>query len=122
MATDFYKVLGVDRKADEKEIKRAYRKLARQYHPDANAGKDSEARFKQISEAYQVLSDSEKRGLYDQFGEDYDKVGVGAPPPGAGGHAGAPGYSYGGGTAGVNFEDLLNQARRQQAGSGAGQR
>jgi DnaJ-class molecular chaperone len=124
MAKDFYTILGVDRKADEKEIKRAYRKLARQYHPDANKGKDAETKFKEISEAYQVLSDSEKRALYDQFGDNYDKVGQGAPPPGASGYS-AGGYSgggYPGGYAGGNFpggfdvEDLLNQARRQQAG------
>jgi DnaJ-class molecular chaperone len=117
MAKDFYTILGVDRKADEKEIKRAYRKLARQYHPDANKGKDAEAKFKEISEAYQVLSDSEKRGLYDQFGENYDKVGQGAPPPGASGYPGGAQYSQYGGAGGINFEDLLNQARRQQAGA-----
>ncbi len=122
MAKDFYNILGVERKADEKEIKRAYRKLARQYHPDANQGKDAEAKFKEISEAYQVLSDSEKRALYDQFGDNYDKVGQGAPPPGAAGY-GPVGHS--GGYAGGNFpggfdvEDLLNQARRQQAQGGA---
>jgi DnaJ-class molecular chaperone len=127
MAKDFYTILGVDRKADEKEIKRAYRKLARQYHPDANKGKDAEARFKEISEAYQVLSDSEKRGLYDQFGDNYDKVGQGAPPPGAsgygaGGYPGGPQYSGYAGAGGINFEDLLNQARRQQAGAGGASR
>lgn len=115
MAKDFYKILGVSRTADEKEIKRAYRKLARQYHPDANKGKDAEQRFKEINEAYQVLSDSEKRGLYDQFGEDYDKVGQGAPPPGAGGSYPGGGHSYYTSGSGINFEDLLNQARRQQA-------
>ncbi len=127
MAKDFYKILGVDRKADEKDIKRAYRKMAGQYHPDANKGKDAEARFKEINEAYQVLSDSEKRGLYDQFGDNYDKVGQGAPPPGASGHPGGAQYSQYGG-AGGNFpggfdvEDLLNQARRQQAAGGGGTR
>lgn len=119
MAKDFYKILGVSRKADEKEIKRAYRKMARQYHPDANKGKDAESRFKEINEAYQVLSDSEKRSLYDQFGDDYDKVGQGAPPPGAsGGYPGAGYSSAGYSSGGVNFEDLLNQARRQQAAGG----
>ena len=109
MAKDFYTILGVDRKADEKEIKRAYRKLARQYHPDANKGKDAEAKFKEISEAYQVLSDSEKRGLYDQFGENYDKVGQGAPPPGAGRY-GANGYGAGGyPDAKAALDDAANQ-------------
>ena len=118
MATDFYKILGVDRKADEKEIKRAYRKRAREFHPDANKSAGAEARFKQISEAYQVLSDSEKRALYDQFGENYDKVAQSAPPPGSAGY-GNPQYSgHGGAPGGINFEDLLNQARHQQAGGG----
>jgi DnaJ-class molecular chaperone len=85
MAKDFYKILGVDRKADEKEIKKAYRKLARQHHPDINPNnKGAEAKFKEINEAYQVLSDKEKRELYDQFGDDFDKVQNGA----AGGYPG----------------------------------
>ncbi len=75
MAKDYYKILGIARTADEKEIKRAYRKLARQYHPDINPNnKEAETKFKEINEAYQTLSDKEKRALYDQFGEDYDKV------------------------------------------------
>lgn len=118
MATDFYKILGVDRKADEKEIKRAYRKRAREFHPDANKSAGAEAKFKQISEAYQVLSDSEKRGLYDQFGENYDKVGQAAPPPGNSPYGNRQYSGSGGGPGGVNFEDLLNQARHQQAGGG----
>ncbi len=118
MAKDFYKILGVERSADEKDIKRAYRQRAREYHPDANKSKDAESKFKEINEAYQVLSDSEKRGLYDQFGENYDKVGQAPPPPGAGGYAGGGGYP-GGAYGGANFEDLLNQARRQQAAGGS---
>jgi curved DNA-binding protein len=115
MAKDFYKILGIERSAEEKDIKKAYRKLAREFHPDANKGADAEARFKEISDAYQVLSDKEKRALYDQYGENYDKVSQGAPPPGTSGHAG--GYpTYGGA---VNFEDLLNQVRRQQSTPGA---
>jgi DnaJ-class molecular chaperone len=73
MAKDYYQILGVTRKADEKEIKSAYRKLARKYHPDVNPNdKASEARFKEISEAYDVLSDPEKRKLYDQFGSNWE--------------------------------------------------
>lgn len=73
MPTDYYAVLGVDRNADEKEIKSAYRRLARKYHPDVNPGdKQAEAKFKEISEAYEVLSDPEKRKLYDRFGHQWE--------------------------------------------------
>jgi curved DNA-binding protein len=69
---DYYKILGVDRKATEDQIKKAYRKLALQHHPDHNPGnKQAEEKFKEINEAYQVLSDSEKRGRYDQLGDSY---------------------------------------------------
>lgn len=69
---DYYKVLGVDRNADQETIKRAFRKLARQYHPDANKGdKKAEEKFKEINEAYEVLGDPEKRKLYDQMGNSY---------------------------------------------------
>lgn len=69
---DYYKILGVEKNADEKEIKKAYRKLARQYHPDMNPGdKAAEARFKEINEAHEVLSDPEKRRKYDELGQDY---------------------------------------------------
>jgi molecular chaperone DnaJ len=71
MAKDYYATLGVSREADEKEIKKAYRKLAMQYHPDHNQGDaDAEAKFKECSEAYEVLSDPEKRRIYDQYGEE----------------------------------------------------
>lgn len=69
MAKDYYKILGISKKADEKEIKSAYRKLARKHHPDVNPNNPAaEAKFKEISEAYAVLSDSEKRRQYDRFG------------------------------------------------------
>jgi curved DNA-binding protein len=71
---DYYKVLGVERNADEKEIKKAYRRLARQYHPDMNPGdKAAEARFKEINEAHEVLSDPEKRRKYDELGQNYQR-------------------------------------------------
>ena len=71
---DYYKILGVERNADEKEIKKAYRRLARQYHPDVNSGdKAAEARFKEINEANEVLSDPEKRRKYDDLGQDYQR-------------------------------------------------
>ena len=69
---DYYSILGVSRDASEREIKQAYRRLARKYHPDVNPGdKSAEAKFKQINEAYEVLSDKEKRQKYDQFGDQW---------------------------------------------------
>jgi curved DNA-binding protein len=88
---DYYKILGVAKTATEKEIKAAYRKLARKHHPDVNAGnKQAEARFKEINEANEVLSDPEKRSRYDALGANWDAV-RSAGRPGAGGGAGWPG-------------------------------
>jgi curved DNA-binding protein len=71
---DYYKVLGVERNASEKDIRKAYRKLARKYHPDVNPGDaQAEDKFKEINEAYEVLSDAEKRGKYDQLGSSYQQ-------------------------------------------------
>ncbi len=70
---DYYKILGVDRKADDKTIKSAYRKLARKHHPDVAKGKDNEERFKEINEAYEVLSDPDKRQRYDSLGPDWQR-------------------------------------------------
>src|ERR1700733_10094982 len=71
---DFYQVLGVPRNADQDEIQRAYRKLARTYHPDVNSDPAAEDRFKEVSEAYDVLSDPETRRRYDAFGADFRQV------------------------------------------------
>src|SRR5688572_22049823 len=83
---DYYEVLGVDKNASEEEIKKAYRKLARKYHPDVNKAPDAEERFKEVKEAYDVLSDPQKKAQYDQFGHaDPGQAGGG----GFGGFSGA---------------------------------
>lgn len=82
---DYYKILGVGRNADEKAIKSAYRKLARKYHPDVAKGKDIGDRFKEINEAYEVLSDPEKRRRYDDLGPDWQRYARQGPRPQPGG-------------------------------------
>ncbi|HBI17405.1 MAG: Chaperone protein DnaJ [Candidatus Moranbacteria bacterium GW2011_GWF2_34_56] len=85
---DYYKILGVEKGASEEEIKKAYRKLAHKYHPDKEGG--DEEKFKEINEAYQVLSDKTKRGQYDQFGQTFEGAG------GSGGFSGFGGFGQGG--------------------------
>jgi molecular chaperone DnaJ len=120
---DYYDLLGVPRKAAAKEIRAAYRKLARKYHPDLNPGdKSSEEKFKQIQEAYDVLSDTKKRQIYDQFGF-YSEGAAAGVPPGAGAGPGAPHVDFGGfdfgGAGGANFRDLFSQFfRGGAAGTG----
>ena len=81
MATDYYKVLGIDRNAGEKEVRAAFRKLARKYHPDVNHGQpDAAERFKEINEAHEVLSNAESRRLYDRYGENWRDVQRGGEP------------------------------------------
>src|SRR5258708_17432975 len=91
---DYYETLGVDRSASEEDIRRAYRQLARRYHPDVNKEPGAEDRFKEISEAYEVLRDSEKRERYDRLGPDWK---AGDDVSGAAGFEGFEGFSRRGG-------------------------
>src|SRR5580700_7865946 len=84
---DYYELLGVSKKANAKDIRTAFRKLARKYHPDLNPGdKSSEEKFKQLQEAYDVLSDTKKRQMYDQYGFYSDNIPAGGTGGGGGGH------------------------------------
>ncbi len=138
---DFYEVLGVSRNASADEIQRAYRKLARAYHPDVNKDPEAEERFKDVSEAYDVLSDPDDRKRYDMFGHDFRHVPEGVDPatwarsqggPSPGARRGRAGRSSGfGGQAGADFSgdgfdaddlfrELFGSARRPGWGSIAG--
>ena len=79
---DYYKILGIKRDASEADIKKAYRRLARKYHPDVSKEKDAEQRFKEVGEAYEVLRDPQKRGAYDQLGANWKAGQEFRPPPG----------------------------------------
>ena len=86
MGKDYYAILGVSRDAGADDVKKAYRKMALKFHPDKNKAEDAEERFKEIGEAYEVLSCPDKRATYDQYGED------GLRPGGGGGYGGSGGF------------------------------
>ncbi len=116
---DYYKIMGVDRKATQDEIKRAYRKLARKYHPDVSKEADAELKFKELGEAHEVLKDPEKRTAYDQLGADWKARQDFRPPPDWGTGFEFHGAPPGGGQQDFSdfFESLFGQGRRPGGGS-----
>ncbi|MEM7254049.1 MAG: DnaJ domain-containing protein [Pseudomonadota bacterium] len=118
---DYYQTLGVSRTADGDEIKRAYRRLARKYHPDVSKEANAEERFKEIGEAYEVLKDPEKRSAYDQLGANWKAGQDFRPPPGWGqGGADFQGFS-GSDIFSEFFEDLFGRGRGRRPGPGPAQ-
>lgn len=111
---DHYETLGIPRAADEDEVRKAYRRLARKYHPDLNPGdKAAEDRFKAVQEAYDVLSDAKKRKMYDQFGFYSDNMPPGGPGgPGGQGFPGQPGFDF----SGFDFGDVFGGAQGSRRG------
>jgi DnaJ-class molecular chaperone len=119
MPRDYYEVLGVARDASDNDLKKAYRKLARQHHPDRNPGdSQAEKRFKEIQEAYDVLSDKSKRAQYDRFGFAGPQGGQGPFGGGQGPFGGGQGFEYQGG---INLEDILRQFSGMGGGAGGGE-
>lgn len=121
---DYYKIMGLAKDASADDIKRAYRKLARKYHPDVSKEKDAEARFKELGEAYEVLKDPEKRAAYDQLGSNWQAGQDFRPPPGWQG-----GFQQHGGSGQASpadfsdfFEELFGRAQAQGRAQGRGGR
>ena len=108
MAKDYYQLLGVERGASEKDIRAAYRRLARRFHPDVNPGDaEAEAKFKEVNEAYQTLSDPDSRAKYNRYGADWRKVS--AQPDGPSEQPGRRTHTrFGGGRGGFNIRDLFD--------------
>ena len=117
MAKDYYATLGVERNADEKTIKSAYRRLARKYHPDVNPNdKEAETKFKEISEAYEVLHDPEKRKLYDRWGSNWEAAQNMKTSGGTGGvNVDFGDINFGEGGFGTIFEQFFSNAGASQA-------
>jgi curved DNA-binding protein len=118
---DYYKALGVPREATIEEIKKAYRKLARKYHPDVSKEADAETRMREVNEAYAVLSDTEKRAAYDQLGRGYQPGQEFRPPPDwdAGFEFSGPGYA---GAEAADFSDFFAELFGRMGGAHAGGR
>ncbi|HEY9867291.1 MAG TPA: J domain-containing protein [Candidatus Obscuribacterales bacterium] len=115
---DYYTTLGLNKTATADDIKKAYRKLARKYHPDMNPGnKQAEASFKDVNEAYEVLSDADKRRKYDQFGQYWNQAGAAGWPSGAGAGQDVSGFDFGQFN---SFDDFINSLLgRAATGTGA---
>src|SRR5512146_651925 len=118
---DYYATLGVTKTSTEKEIKGAFRKLARKFHPDVNPGdKSAEAKFKEMNEAYEVLGDPAKRKKYDELGANwrmYEQAGAGGGfNPGAGPQGGAWNMNFGGGQGGGGFRTMTEDEMREMFG------
>jgi curved DNA-binding protein len=134
VARDYYEVLGVPRSADAEQLQEAYRRLARTYHPDVNKDPEAEERFKEVNEAYRVLSDPGTRARYDRFGPDFRRIPEGAEEAATAGRAGARGAGFAGrgfgdrgsgdpgfgdrgfGDLGMDLEDLLADLFGARAG------
>ncbi|CAG0910534.1 unnamed protein product, partial [Cyprideis torosa] len=113
---DYYKVLGVERSASQSDIKKAYRRLARKYHPDVSKEADAEAQFKEVGEAYEVLKDPEKRAAYDQLGNNWQSGEQFKPPPDWN-----SGYEYSGGFSDADsaaFSDFFESLFRERSTAG----
>ena len=115
---DYYKTLGVDKTATKDEIKKSYRRLARKYHPDVSKEANAEAKFKELSEAYDVIGDEEKRAQYDQLGSNW---GSGQNYQSHRGHSGFDGFGQGGSASGFSdfFDSFFGGDPRAHAGGGA---